>query len=272
VVWGRFRSSQAISPESTPPEYRTQAGYSERLHRSSVLSTARARRSSEELLAAWDTVPPRPKHRTSRIVMPRSPSPSPMNAAPTGPPADGGLRRAVFVDRDGTLDPDLHYLRDAERLELFRGVGQALQLVHAHGQLVVCVTNQSGVERGYYTTEDVERIHSRVNDFLAAEGTRVDAFYYCPHAPEHGCDCRKPGTGLFVRAAAELGLDLPGSAMVGDRATDIEPGRRLGMLTALVRSRGHEAEVDAELAAHGVVPDIRSDTFLGAVLRILARG
>ncbi|HLM70489.1 MAG: D-glycero-alpha-D-manno-heptose-1,7-bisphosphate 7-phosphatase [Thermoplasmata archaeon] len=183
-----------------------------------------------------------------------------------------GLRRALFVDRDGTLDPDLHYLREAERLELFRGVGAALRLVHDHGELVVCVTNQSGVERGFYTVEDVGRIHARLNEFLAAEGTRVDAFYFCPHEPERGCGCRKPGVGLFEQAARELGLDLASCAMVGDRATDIEPGRKLGMLTALVRSRGHETEVDAELAARGVVPEIRSDTFLGAVLRVLARG
>jgi D-glycero-D-manno-heptose 1,7-bisphosphate phosphatase len=192
--------------------------------------------------------------------------------APVTPLPHGGLRRAVFVDRDGTLDPDLHYLREADRLEVFRGVGAALRLVHLHGQLVVCVTNQSGVERGFYTDDDVERIHARLNEFLKSEETRVDAFYYCPHGPERGCDCRKPGTGLFERASRELGIDLGASAMVGDRATDVEPGRRLGMLTALVRSRGHEAEVDAELAARGVAPDIRSDTFAGAVLRVLPRG
>ncbi len=195
-----------------------------------------------------------------------------MVLAPAVSARRGRLRRAVFVDRDGTLDPDLHYLREADRLEVFRGVGHALRLVHEHGEVVVCVTNQSGVERGFYTDEDVERIHARMNEQLAADGTRVDAFYYCPHAPERGCDCRKPRTALFERAARELGLDLRASAMVGDRATDIEPGRALGMVTALVRSPGHEAEVDAELAARGVVADIRADTFAGAVLRVLARG
>ncbi len=195
-----------------------------------------------------------------------------MVVAPVPPARPGRLRRAVFVDRDGTLDPDLHYLREADRLEVFRGVGRALRLVHEHGEIVVCVTNQSGVERGFYTAEDVERIHARMNEHLAADGTRVDAFYYCPHEPERGCDCRKPGTALFEQAARELGLDLGASAMIGDRATDIEPGRKLGMVTALVRSPGHEAEVDAELAARGVVADIRADTFAGAVLRVLARG
>ncbi len=195
-----------------------------------------------------------------------------MAAAPGTPDPRGTLRRAVFVDRDGTLDPDLHYLREAERVEVFRGVGAALRLVRLHGQLVVCITNQSGVDRGFYTVDDVERVHAQLNDRLRSETAHVDAFYYCPHEPERGCDCRKPSTGLFERASRELGIDLGASAMVGDRATDVEPGRRLGMVTALVRSRGHEAEVDAELAARGIVPDIRSDTFAGAVLRVLARG
>jgi len=193
------------------------------------------------------------------------------------PPEDraGGrrpVRRALFVDRDGTLNPDLHYLRDADRLELFRGVGAALRLVREHGELVVCVTNQSGIERGLYTYEDVERIHQRLNELLGPSGARVDAFYYCPHAPEHGCSCRKPGTELFERAGSELGIDLASSAIVGDRLVDIEAGRRLGLLTALVRTPGHEAEVDAELSRAQVVADLSADTFPGAVARVLARG
>jgi D-glycero-D-manno-heptose 1,7-bisphosphate phosphatase len=182
------------------------------------------------------------------------------------------MRRALFVDRDGTLNPDLHYLREADRLELFRGVGAALRRVRQHGELVVCVTNQSGIERGLYTPEDVERIHQRLNELLGPAGARVDAFYYCPHAPERGCSCRKPGTELFERAQADLGLDLAASAIVGDRLVDIEAGRRLGLLTALVRTPGHEREVDDELARAHVVADLAADTFAGAVARVLARG
>ncbi len=176
------------------------------------------------------------------------------------------------MDRDGTLNPDLHYLKDAARLELFRGVGEALRLIREHGELVVCVTNQSGVERGLYSVEDVERIHGRLNELLGAAGARVDAFYYCPHTPEHGCACRKPGTELFERARHELGIDLATSAIVGDRRVDIAAGRRLGLLTALVRTPGHEAEVDAEMAANGVTADVVADSFAGAVGRLLSRG
>jgi D-glycero-D-manno-heptose 1,7-bisphosphate phosphatase len=195
-----------------------------------------------------------------------------MDAAGSPLRAGAPVRRAVFVDRDGTLNPDLHYLKDADRLELFRGVGAALRLVREHGDLVVCVTNQSGIERGLYTPEDVERIHQRLNELLGSEGARVDAFYYCPHAPERGCSCRKPGTALFERARADLGLDLASSAIVGDRLVDIEAGRRLGLLTALVRTPGHEREVDDELARAHVVADLAADSFAGAVARVLARG
>jgi D-glycero-D-manno-heptose 1,7-bisphosphate phosphatase len=182
------------------------------------------------------------------------------------------LRRALFVDRDGTLNPDLHYLKDAERLELFRGVGDALRLAREHGELIVCVTNQSGVGRGFYTLEDVTSIHQRLNELLGRSQARVDAFYFCPHAPEQGCACRKPGTELFERAARDLGIDLAASAVVGDRVIDIQAGRKLGLLTALVRTPGHEQEVDRELAAAGVVADIAADSFAGAVARVLARG
>ncbi|MCI4369172.1 MAG: HAD-IIIA family hydrolase, partial [Thermoplasmata archaeon] len=97
----------------------------------------------------------------------------------------------MFVDRDGTLNPDLHYLAEPQRLELFHGVGLGVRLLREHGYRVICVTNQSGVSRGFYTDEVVGRIHARVNELLAPQGARIDAFYYCPHAPGDGCRCRK---------------------------------------------------------------------------------
>ncbi|HUJ78002.1 MAG TPA: HAD-IIIA family hydrolase, partial [Thermoplasmata archaeon] len=140
------------------------------------------------------------------------------------------------------------------------------------GYLVVCVTNQSGIERGLYSEADVHRIHARVNEILAARGTRVDAFYYCPHAPERGCACRKPGTLLFKTAAQELGISFSGSAIIGDRALDVEAGEKLGLETAIAVPPGHLASVEAELAATGATPDIVALSFEGAVHRLLGRG
>jgi len=193
---------------------------------------------------------------------------------PTSPPTEPtrGARRALFVDRDGTLNPDLRYLKDPARLELNRGVGEALSLAHDHGYLVICVTNQSGIERGLYTDEDVGRIHARLNELLAPHRAGVDAFYYCPHAPEHRCDCRKPGTALFEQAQRTWNVDLASSAVVGDRVIDVEAGRKLGLVTAYVCPRGHEAEVEADLRNGTALPDIFSGSFRGAVYRILARG
>ena len=183
-----------------------------------------------------------------------------------------GRRRALFVDRDGTLIPDLHYLKDADRLELFRGVAGALARAREHAWTIVCVTNQSGIERGFYSVEDVERIHARLNERLRTLGASIDAFYYCPHAPERGCTCRKPGPRLFEEARDALGLDLDASVIVGDRVLDAQAGERLGMMTALVRWPHHAPAVSAEFARAHVVPTVVSDSFAGAVARVLARG
>lgn len=178
----------------------------------------------------------------------------------------------MFLDRDGTINPDLHYLGDAGRLEVFRGVADAIRLLRAHGYLILCVTNQSGVERGFYTEEDVRHIHERLNEILARSGARVDGFYYCPHAPESGCACRKPGTELFLRAQREWHVTFCGSAIIGDRALDIEAGERLGLLTAVVPPPGQADGLEAELRQHHLQPDVRAQTLLGAAMRILAIG
>jgi histidinol-phosphate phosphatase family protein len=187
------------------------------------------------------------------------------------PKANGG-RRAVFVDRDGTLNPDLHYLSEAARVEVFHGVGEGIRLLRAHGYLVVCVTNQSGVERGFYTDQDVEAIHDRIRVLLAKEGATIDRFYYCPHAPETNCKCRKPGTELFERAQRDLGIGFADSAIIGDRSLDIEAGERLGLLTGLVPAPGHSAEVAQELRERHSVPDWVAPSFRAAALHILHRG
>jgi D-glycero-D-manno-heptose 1,7-bisphosphate phosphatase len=195
-----------------------------------------------------------------------------MTGRGTDLPHSRPLRRALFVDRDGTLNPDLRYLREAERIELFRGVGDALSLAHDHGFLVICVTNQSGVERGLYSREDVDRIHARLNELLRSHRARIDAFYYCPHAPETNCECRKPGTLLFRQAQNEWNIDFAASAIVGDRGLDVEAGRRLGLLTALATQSGHGSDPTYEKFRDEGAVDIDAGTFSSAVLRVLACG
>jgi len=195
-----------------------------------------------------------------------------MVGAQPGTPPSRPLRRALFVDRDGTLNPDLHYLRDADRLELFRGVGDALSLARDHGFLVICVTNQSGVERGFYTREDVDRIHRRLNELLRPHRAHVDAFYYCPHAPETGCECRKPGTLLFRQARDEWNIDFATSAIVGDRDLDVVAGRELGLFTAVLTTPGHYGTPSYEVLRDSEAVDVNAGSFASAVLRILARG
>ncbi len=185
---------------------------------------------------------------------------------------EGPLHRAVFTDRDGTLNPDLHYLSDPERIEFLPGVVQGISRLREHGYRVICVTNQSGIGRGYFTAARLEEVHRRIDLRLRAAGSPLDGFYYCPHRPEERCACRKPGTALFLRAAREHRLDLATSAIIGDRVLDMEVGRALGMVSAFVPERGLEARARAELRERGSFPELSAGTFLGAVLQILSLG
>lgn len=150
-------------------------------------------------------------------------------------------RRALFMDRDGTLVHPRHYPTRAEELHVFEGVPPLLQRFQQHGWLVVLVTNQSGIARGYLTESDLLYMHACLAADLGQQGVRLDAVYYCPHHPQGtvpqytaDCDCRKPRPGMLVRAACELGLDLSRSWFVGDILDDIEAGHRAGCRTALV--------------------------------------
>jgi D-glycero-D-manno-heptose 1,7-bisphosphate phosphatase len=135
---------------------------------------------------------------------------------------------AVFLDRDGTIVVDKHYLADPDGLELLPKALEALRELRDLGAKLVLVTNQSGVGRGYFPAEAVDRMHERLRDLLVDGGVELDGIYVCPHAPEDGCACRKPGSVLFEQAAAELDLELAGSFVVGDKESDAEAGRRIG--------------------------------------------
>jgi histidinol-phosphate phosphatase family protein len=142
--------------------------------------------------------------------------------------------RAVFLDRDGTIARDVHYCRRPEDFEILPTVPDAIKVLNKSGFNVVVITNQSGIARGYFTEQMLARIHQKMENELARDGARVDAIYYCPHHPDDGCDCRKPKTALFRRAAQEMGIDFNLSYVVGDLSMDIEAGKALGCRTILV--------------------------------------
>lgn len=152
-------------------------------------------------------------------------------------------RPFVLLDRDGTLIEERHYLRDVEAVRLLPNAVRGLRRFRELGLGLVVVTNQSGVARGYFDMKRVDEVHARVGELLAREGLHLDAIYVCPHLPDAGCACRKPMPGLGLQAAADLGIDLSRSFVVGDKPGDIAWGHRLGATPFLVRT-GHGASVE----------------------------
>lgn len=152
-----------------------------------------------------------------------------------------GVRPVVFLDRDGTINPDKGYLNHPDLMELYPGVAAAIRALQQEGLAAVVVTNQAGVAKGFLSEETLALIHRRMEELLATKGVGLDGLYYCPHHPAAAdaryrkkCDSRKPSTGMARRAAEELGLDLSRSYMVGDKRTDVEFGRNIGAATVLV--------------------------------------
>lgn len=163
---------------------------------------------------------------------------------------------ALFLDRDGTLIVEKHYLRTPEGVELVPGVSDALRLAKEHGFLLVVVTNQAGIGRGIYTLEDYLAVEARVNELFEADGIVMDGTYYCPHHPDHGCWCRKPAPGMLEQAVAELGIDIANSVMIGDRETDILAGKNAGVGRTVLVKTGHGENEAATTSADFVACDI----------------
>src|SRR5262249_12029040 len=152
---------------------------------------------------------------------PRLPNSSGAFADRKGGPMNRTNRRAVCLDRDGTVIYDAGYPRDPRRVQLLPGAGAALDELKRQGFLVVLISNQSGIGRGLLTRDEAEQVHRQVVSALAEFGVHFDAAYYCPHAPKERCRCRKPSPQMLLRAAEELDFELARSFMVGDKPTDI---------------------------------------------------
>jgi D-glycero-D-manno-heptose 1,7-bisphosphate phosphatase len=184
------------------------------------------------------------------------------------------MKPAIFLDRDGTLIVEVGYLDRLERLRVFPWSIDAVRALNRAGFLAVLVTNQAGVAHGFYDEDFVAATHEHLVEVFAAGGAAIDGCYYCPHHPEAAveryrtaCDCRKPGAGLIRRAQAELGIDLAGSFVVGDRWRDIQAAHAAGVRGVLVRT-GHGSSEERRPPA-GLRPAFVADTLIDAAAWIL---
>ncbi|MFD4535460.1 D-glycero-alpha-D-manno-heptose-1,7-bisphosphate 7-phosphatase [Kitasatospora sp. NPDC058397] len=175
-------------------------------------------------------------------------------------------RKAVFLDRDGTLTEPRHYPSHPAELVLQPGIEAPLLALQQAGYALVVVTNQSGVARGFFTAETMSAMHDRLTLLLAHHGVHLDAVYACPHHPEgtlpayqSACQCRKPAPGMLHQAAHDLGLDLTRSWMVGDSPSDVAAGQRAGTHTALVGRQ----------ALNCPRPDLQSSTTYDVLRRLV---
>lgn len=187
-------------------------------------------------------------------------------------------QKCVFLDRDGTVNKHVGFLKNAEQMELESSAAEAIRLLNESEYLVIIVSNQPVIARGECTFDELERIHNRMYTLLGREGAYVDDLYFCPHHPDKGfegevaelkicCDCRKPNTGMIDRAVREHNIDLANSWMIGDMTSDIQTGRNAGLKTALVLTG--EAGKDGK---YDVKPDITRDDLLDCVKFILNGG
>ena len=169
------------------------------------------------------------------------------------------LDRAVFLDRDGTLNRDTGYVHSKEAWEWLPGVREALARLYAHGWTLIIVSNQSGIARGYYTEQDLHRLEAWLDDEMDRHHVKPDGWYYCPHLPAitGPCSCRKPAPGMLLRAAHEHALSLSDSWMIGDKIGDVIAGLRAGCRAVKLGSGDLEDEKARALGAY-LAPDLNA--------------
>lgn len=171
-------------------------------------------------------------------------------------------QKTVFLDRDGTLIEEVNFLHRVEDLRFFDYTNEAVRILKEAGFLVIIVTNQSGIGREIYTEGQMSEIHEAIQQGLTH---RLDAFYFCPHLPDEGCECRKPGLGMIRQAARDFTIDLGRSWMVGDKRLDVELGIHAGIRTVMVRT-GYGSTHETALKRR---PELIAENLLAAVLHIV---
>ena len=171
-------------------------------------------------------------------------------------------RKAVFLDRDGTLIEEVNFLSKVNDLNVFPYTFEAVKLLKDAGFLVFVVTNQSGIGRGIFDADAMHAIHEELQSRLAG---MIDAFYFCPHLPCDGCTCRKPSLGMIEWAAADFPIEFEGSWVIGDKRIDVETGRNAGVRSAMVMTgygRSHVGRLE-------IAPDVIAEDLLEAVRAML---
>ncbi len=179
------------------------------------------------------------------------------------------MKPAVFLDRDGTINEQMGYINHESRFQLLPGSAAAIKRLNEAEIPVVVVTNQSGLARGYFSEGLLDRVHERMAEELALQGAHIDAVYICPHHPEAKCDCRKPLIGLFTRAAADMGLDLPKSYVVGDCWSDLKSAASCGATGILVLTGYGRGEFEYMGESQDVQPAWVAEDLRAAVTWIL---
>lgn len=170
--------------------------------------------------------------------------------------------RAIFLDRDGTINRDVPYCSRPEDFELLPNVGEGIRLLSRLHLKLVVVTNQSGIARGYFSEQSLADIHRKMRAELARWGATIHGIYYCPHHPDDKCACRKPETGLFLQAARELHLQLVRSYVMGDKMLDVMAAQKLGCKAVLIPSS--EPEISLPSSAMPDADFVGTDFYAGA--------
>lgn len=183
-----------------------------------------------------------------------------------------GKNKAIFIDKDGTLIPDIPYNVDPEKISLQEGALEGLHQLQQEGYLLIIISNQSGVARGFFKEEALNAVQHKIEHLLAGKGVVLNGFYYCPHYPNAAvkefaieCDCRKPQPGMLLKAARELDIDLSQSWMIGDILNDVEAGKKAGCKTVLIDD-GKEKEW---LVNEARIPDYKAINIKEAAAQIL---
>ncbi len=169
------------------------------------------------------------------------------------------FKKAVFFDRDGVVNVEKDYAHKVEDFEFLPGVFEAARDFAQKGYLLVIVTNQSGIGRGYYSEDDFQKLTTYMLSCFEKEGAKIAAVYHCPHTPEANCECRKPKSGMFLTAQRELGIDMQNSWMIGDKESDIQAANSAGITQTILVKSGHkidEANTKASFVVNGVFDTI----------------